>query len=40
MMTGGWLEGPAQAQALAMLHDLPALPRWRALHALLAKETP
>lgn len=40
MMLGGWLDTPAREDALAMMRDLPALPRWRALHTLLAKEMP
>jgi hypothetical protein len=40
MMFAGWLDAAQEARALGMLADPAALPRWRDLHAVLAKETP
>jgi 2-methylcitrate dehydratase PrpD len=39
MMLAGWLDAAAEARALAAFDDPASLPRWRDLHALLAKET-
>lgn len=38
MTFDGWLDAPEAARVLEMLADPAALPRWRTLHALLAKE--
>jgi hypothetical protein len=38
MTFDGWLDAAAAARAQELLADLAALPRWRVLHALLAKE--
>jgi len=40
MMFAGWLDNTQEARALGMLADPAALPRWRDLHGLLAKDTP
>ncbi len=38
MMLAGWLDADAEARVLDALADPAALPRWRDLHALLAKD--
>lgn len=39
MMLAGWLDAAQETRVLEMLADPAALPRWRDLHALLAKDT-